>query len=173
MRRNAAGAWSSLVEGAGLAPAAVRPVRGQIVELATRPAAIRGTVISPRGGYLVGRADGRVLCGSTMEEAGFEPAVTAGGAARVLGVALEIAPSLAGAPVTAAWANFRPTTADKLPILGNAPLAGLIYATGHFRNGILLAPITAEIVRDLVVSGRSPIDLGPFALGRPGTQSML
>jgi glycine oxidase len=140
----AAGSWSALVEGAGLEPGQVRPVRGQIAQVETRPPAIRGTVISPRGGYIVGRADGRVLCGSTMEEVGFEKAVTAGGLAHVLAVALELAPGLATAPVTETWSNFRPTTRDQLPLIGKSPaIEGLYLATGHFRNGILLSPITA------------------------------
>ncbi len=162
----AAGSWSSLVDGAGLAPHAVRPLRGQIVELETRPPAVCGTIVSPRGGYVVGRADGRVLCGSTMEEAGWDKVVTAGGMAHVLDVALELVPGLAAAPVTASWANFRPATLDELPLIGPAALAGLFVATGHFRNGILLSAITAELVRDLVL-GRTPaFDLTPFAVGR-------
>lgn len=162
----AAGSWSSLVEGAGLSPGEVRPMRGQIVQVETRPPAVRGTVISPRGGYVVGRADGRVLCGSTMELAGFEKVVTAGGVARVLAMALELCPDLAGAAVTETWANFRPTTRDVLPLIGEAAIAGLFFATGHFRNGILLAPITAELVRDLVTRGRAERDLAPFSPAR-------
>lgn len=159
----AAGAWSTLVEGTGLPPEAVQPMRGQIAQLETRPPAVRGTIISPRGGYVVGRADGRVLCGSTMENAGYEKAVTAGGLLHVLGVATELCPQLATAPVTETWSNFRPTTKDALPYLGAATLAGLFLATGHFRNGILLSPITAEIIRELVIDGRSAWDLAPFS----------
>jgi glycine oxidase len=145
----AAGSWSSLVEGVGLPPATVKPVRGQIVLVETRPPAVRGTVVTP-GGYVVGRADGRVLCGSTMEQAGYDKSVTAGGLAKVLGMALATVPALAAAPVLETWANFRPTTADHLPILGESAIAGLVFATGHFRNGILLSPITAEIISDVV-----------------------
>jgi glycine oxidase len=101
-----------------------------------------------------------------MEQAGFEKAVTAGGLAHVLGSALRMVPSLAEAPIVETWSNFRPTTDDKLPILGAAPVAGLLLATGHFRNGILLSPITAEIVRDLVVSGRTAHEIAPFSVGR-------
>lgn len=164
----AAGSWSSLVEGVDLPARAVRPLRGQIAQIETRPPAVRGTIVSPRGGYVVGRADGRVLCGSTMEQAGYEKVVTARGLRHVLDVAVELVPALADAPVTDLWANFRPATSDRLPILGLAPqVEGLIYATGHFRNGILLCPITAEIVRDLVVSGRTALaDLSPFTAAR-------
>jgi glycine oxidase len=161
----AAGSWSSLVEGITLPPAAVKPMRGQIVLMETRPPAVRGTIVAP-GGYIIGRADGRVLAGSTMELAGYDKSVTAGGLAHVLQLALSFVPDLARAPVVETWANFRPTTDDRLPILGEAPLAGLIFATGHFRNGILLSPITGEIVRDIVVHGRTDRDLAPFSPAR-------
>ncbi len=161
----AAGSWSSLIEGTSLPAAAVKPVRGQIVLLETRPPALRGTVVSP-GGYVVGRADGRVLAGSTMEHAGYDKSVTAGGLAHVLGLALAIAPSLAAAPVIETWANFRPTTDDHLPILGESAIAGLVFATGHFRNGILLSPITGEIVRDIVTRGSAHYDAEAFSPAR-------
>jgi glycine oxidase len=161
----AAGSWSSLVEGSSLAPRAVRPLRGQIAQLETRPALIRG-VVTTTGGYLVGRADGRVLAGSTMENAGYDKRVTAGGLRHVLDLAIRLAPALAEAPVTDSWANFRPVTSDELPLIGPAGPEGLLLATGHFRNGILLSAITAEIIRDLVVRGTTPHDLRPFAVGR-------
>jgi glycine oxidase len=162
----AAGAWSTSIEGLGLPPpAAVRPIKGQIAQLGSSPAAVRGTIVLP-GGYLVGRADGRVLVGSTMEPVGFERHVTAGGLAHVLGLALRAVPALASAPVLETWANFRPTTADELPLLGPGPLGGLVLATGHFRHGILLSPITAELVRDLVVNGRCERELAPFSWRR-------
>jgi glycine oxidase len=161
----AAGSWSSLVEGATLAPRAVRPMRGQIAQLETRPALVRGTITAP-GGYLVGRADGRVLAGSTMELAGYDKRVTASGLRHVLDLAIRLAPALADAPVTDSWANFRPVTSDELPLLGAAGPEGLYLATGHFRNGILLSAVTAEIIRDLVTRGVTPHDLRPFAAGR-------
>jgi glycine oxidase len=165
----AAGSWSSLVEGTGLGHQAVRPMRGQIARLETRPPAVRGTIVGP-GGYLVGRADGTVLAGSTMELAGFDKSVTAGGLAHVLGSALKMVPALATAPVVETWANFRPTTGDRLPILGPGQTPGLWLATGHFRNGILLSPITAEIVRDLITTGTAScgVDLEPFGRARLG-----
>jgi glycine oxidase len=140
-------------------------MRGQIVALETRPPALRGTVTCS-GGYVVGRADGTVLAGSTMELVGYDRRVTASGLHHVLDVALRLAPALAEAPVTDAWANFRPTTADQLPILGPSGHEGLLLATGHFRNGILLSPITAEIIAALIVDGRAIVDLGPFLLSR-------
>jgi len=163
----AAGSWSSLVEGAGLGPRAVRPMRGQIVELETRPPAVHGVVTGP-GGYVVGRADGRIICGSTMELAGFDKKVTAGGLRQVLDTALALVPGLADATVRDTWANFRPFTDDRLPVLGETTVRGLFLATGHFRNGILLSAVTAEVLAD-VIAGRPPaIDLGPFSAARSG-----
>jgi len=164
----AAGSWSVLVEGAGLPPRSVRPMRGQIAQLETRPPAVHGTIISPAGGYIVGRADGRVLAGSTMELVGFDKRVTAGGLRHVLDVAIGLAPGLADAPVTDTWANFRPVTEDGLPLIGRGGIDGLILETGHFRNGILLSPITGEIVRDLVMGGESRWDLAAFSPARVG-----
>jgi glycine oxidase len=157
----AAGSWSALVEGGDLPPRSVRPMRGQIAQLETRPPAIRGTIVCASG-YVVGRADGRVLAGSTMELVGYEKQVTAGGLHHVLDVALRLAPGLASAPVTETWANFRPATDDELPFIGPTQHEGLLVATGHFRNGILLSPITADLIAELVVRGRTSLDLGPF-----------
>jgi glycine oxidase len=161
----AAGSWSSLVDGAALPSRAVRPVRGQIAQLETRPPLIRGTVTTS-GGYVVGRADGRVLAGSTMELVGFDKRVTAGGLRHVLEVATRLAPALAEAAFTDSWANFRPRTGDELPLIGPAGPDGLILATGHFRNGILLSAITADLVCELVTGGRASRDLGPFSPAR-------
>jgi glycine oxidase len=164
----AAGSWSALVDGAGLKSGAVRPLRGQIAQIETRPPAIWGTIIHPGGGYIVGRSDGRVLAGSTMEHVGFDKRVTAGGLRHVLDLAIQLAPSLAEAPVTQTWANFRPTTDDELPLIGQGSAKGLILATGHFRNGILLSPATAEIVRDLVVGKKPRWEIAAFSPGRLG-----
>ena len=161
----AAGAWSALVEGSGLRRGAVRPVRGQIAVLDTRPRLLSRVVFSDKG-YVVPRADGRVLCGSTMEEVGFERAVTAGGLRAVLDLAIEIAPQLARAPVVETWSNFRPASPDGAPILGAAAVAGLWYATGHTRNGILLTPVTADAVSAAVLGAAPPVDLAPFSARR-------
>lgn len=163
----AAGSWSMQVEGNGLPPGAVRPVRGQIALLDTRPPLLSRVVFSANG-YVVPRADGRILCGSTMEEVGHEKAVTAGGLRRVLDIALEIAPALAGAPVVETWSNFRPASPDGSPILGAGTVPGLYYATGHTRNGILLAPITADAVAAAVLGKPPPVDLAPFSPARLG-----
>ncbi len=161
----AAGAWSLQVAGNDLPAGAVRPVRGQIAVLDTRPPLL-GRVVFTDKGYLVPRPDGRILCGSTMEEAGFEKAVTAGGLLHVLELAVEAAPALAAAPLVESWSNFRPATPDGMPILGPGRVPGLFYATGHYRNGVLLAPITADAVAADVLGRAPPVDLSPFGPGR-------
>lgn len=163
----AAGSWSPLVEGSGLPPGAVRPVRGQIALLDTRPPLLSRVIFSDKG-YVVPRADGRILCGSTMEEVGYERAVTAGGLRGVLDLALEIAPALATAPVLETWCNFRPASPDGWPVLGASTVPGLFYATGHTRNGILLCPITADAVAAAILGRAAPVDLAPFGVGRLG-----
>ena len=115
----AAGAWSALVEGVGLAPSAVRPVRGQLVRF-DLPSPLHGIVFGA-GGYLVPRADGHVLAGSTMEEVGFDKSVTAEGVASILERATVLCPSLGQAPVGALWAGLRPACEDGRPALGPVP----------------------------------------------------
>jgi len=163
----AAGAWSSLVAGSGLPADAVRPIRGQMVVLEARPPLLDRVVFSPKG-YLVPRPDGRILCGSTMEEAGFEKAVTADGLLRILGMAVETAPSLAAAPYLESWSNFRPATADGLPILGPGAIPGLFYATGHHRHGILLAPASADLVAASLLGHPATPNLTPYSAQRLG-----
>ncbi len=163
----AAGSWSLQVAGHGLPPRAVRPVRGQMAVLDTRPPLLSRVIFSGHG-YVVPRPDGRVLCGSTMEEAGFEKAVTAGGLLHVLEVGVGIAPALAAAPVVETWSNFRPASPDGEPILGPGAHPGLLYATGHTRNGILLCPITADAIAACVLGAPPPVDLAPFSPARFG-----
>lgn len=162
---NAAGAWAG-----ALAPAhstvPVRPVRGQMVTLTVARAPFRHAIYS-RGVYLVPRRDGRVLAGSTYEEAGYDARVTGAGLSGIVARALRLAPVLGDARFETAWAGLRPGTPDTLPILGRDPaVRGLFYATGHYRHGILLAPVTARALRELVLDGRTSYDLGPFALAR-------
>jgi glycine oxidase len=161
----AAGAWSSLVPGGLLPERAVKPARGQILALDTRPPVLRAVVYSSEG-YVVPRPDGTVLVGSTLEMVGFKKAVTASGLAALTRIATGIAPALGEAEVTGMWSGFRPHTDDLLPLLGPTPVGGLLLASGHYRNGILLTPATAEITCALVTGGKLPVDIEPFSIDR-------
>lgn len=161
----AAGAWSGLVQGVPMDPRVVRPARGQMIQLQTR-LPVLSRIVTSRKGYVVPRADGRVICGSTMEFAGFDKQVTADGLSRILGMALELCPALGSAPVDSTWAGFRPWTEDHLPILGPGPLPGLVLATGHFRNGILLTPLTAKLAAQVVLGEKPSEELSPFRYDR-------
>jgi glycine oxidase len=146
----AAGSWSSLVPGVPADVPRVRPLRGQIVLLEERPPRVR-TIVFGAGAYVVPRGDGRVLCGSTMEHAGFRKEVTAGGLHAVLSGALACVPGLASAQLAGTWSNFRPHTSSG-PLVGASSLAGLFLATGHHRNGILLSKLTADAVASAVAA---------------------
>jgi glycine oxidase len=161
---NAMGAWAGLLAGDPLPPP-VEPVRGQIVAFELAPALLRHAILSARG-YLVPRADGRLLAGSTVERAGFDKSVTAVGLKGILDSALEIAPALADVPVIDSWAGLRPGTPDDLPIIGSGALPGLFHAAGLYRNGILLGPLVGEIVACLALGKPVDVDLGAFSLGR-------
>jgi glycine oxidase len=130
------------------------------------PAAGRRAIVYGRGGYLVARGD-EAIAGSTMEYAGFHPEVTSAGLARVFASATALCPTLTSAEVRRTWAGLRPVTPDGLPIIGAEPrLRGLWYATGHGRNGVLLAGLTGVLVRQLVTGDTPMEDLGPFAPDR-------
>ncbi len=147
----AAGSWSSLIPGVPPSLPAVRPVRGQIVLLDERPPRLR-TIVFGASTYVVPRGDGRVLCGSTMENAGFRKEVTAAGLEAILGGVLAYVPSLGAAQFAAAWSNFRPRVDGDAPLEGASPLPGLFLATGHHRNGILLSKVTADAVASEVLA---------------------
>jgi glycine oxidase len=162
----AAGSWAGRLRGLPH-PLPVHPVHGQLVALETLPPLFNHVIDSARC-YLVPRSDGRVIVGATMEEdGGFRKSVTPEGVLSLLSGALEIAPALRTAPITELWSGLRPGTPDGFPILGADPdVANLLYATGHFRNGILLAPVTGETIGELALSGRSRVDLEPFGINR-------
>ncbi len=150
---NAAGAWSATID--GLPPQArpaVTPVKGQMLALAAPTGFLRRTTWVP-GAYLVPRPDGRLLIGATSEDAGFDERVTAAATYQLLHAALAAAPSLGAFTITESWAGLRPGTADGRPIIGPTSIEGLIAATGHYRNGILLTPETARLVADFVETG--------------------
>ena len=159
----APGAWGAMVDGAP-ALAAVTPSRGQLISY--QSIGLRHVTYGPRG-YLVPRASGTTIAGSTMENVGFVSETTSHGLAKVRSAAEEIAPALAIAKVTAEWAGLRPVTPDMLPIIGPDPNhPRLVYACGHSRNGILLAAITGETVAGLVAGEASKHDLSQFRPGR-------
>jgi glycine oxidase len=163
----AAGSWTTLLAGSNLHRSAIVPARGQLVEL--DPGAPRLSRVAIGGGvYLIPRADGRLLVGSTLEFVGYQKAVTAAGLHHLLGGALRLIPELEGAEVARSWSNFRPYTRDHLPLLGSPGISDLIVASGHYRNGILLAPITARIVSALALKRRPPIALSAFDPRRAG-----
>lgn len=163
-----AGAWSSR-----LAPEAapLEPVRGQIVSLdAPRPGL--GAIVSAPDGYLVPKRDGSVVVGATTERVGFDRRVTAEGVAGLLATARSLVPALGACTFRGAWAGLRPATPDGLPVIGEVPGApGLLVAAGHHRNGVLLAPLTARLVADLVLGKALPADASVLAGGRFGGQA--
>ncbi|MFP2933661.1 NAD(P)/FAD-dependent oxidoreductase, partial [Pyxidicoccus sp. 3LG] len=167
----AAGSWSALVQGAGVEPKTVRPARGQMVQFQTR-LPVLDRILTSEKGYLVPRADGRIIAGSTMELVGFDKQVTAAGLARILDMTLELCPELGTAPVVETWAGFRPWTEDHRPYIGEGPVPGLFLATGHFRNGILLAPITAKLVTQAVLGEKPTMDLAPFRYDRAPARAL-
>ncbi|MEX0842104.1 MAG: glycine oxidase ThiO [Xanthobacteraceae bacterium] len=164
----AAGAWSRGI--AGLPPEArppVRPVKGQMLAMRMDPKAplLQHVTWAP-GAYLVPRRDGRLLIGATVEEKGFDPDLTAGGQLSLLEATWRALPGIEELPIDEMWVGFRPGSRDDAPIIGTGPLPGLVYATGHYRNGILLTPITAKAVADLILDGAMDPLVRPFGLER-------
>jgi glycine oxidase len=158
----AAGSWSSLIGETALLADAVQPARGQMIELHVDAPIVRG-VIEAADCYLSPRDDGRLLVGSTVELVGFREGATASGVRDLLAAAIRLVPALHDATMNRAWAGFRPKTHDDMPLIGTVGIDGLIIATGHFRNGVLLAPITGEIVAALLTGEDLPVDIAPFA----------
>lgn len=156
----AAGCWSGeLAEYTG-ARIQVTPCRGQMLEFEA-PEELP-CVVRAGHTYLVPRSSRRVVMGSTVEHVGFEKAVTGDGALSILQGAARVAPVVKDFRFRRAWAGLRPDTADHLPVLGYGEVPNLVFATGHFRNGILLAPITAQAIADLVLNGSTPVPLDSY-----------
>ena len=155
----AAGAFASLLE--GIVPRlATRPIRGQMAALKSREELVRH-VVRCEEGYIVPRDSAlpqRMVTGSTLEDAGFDNHVTARGIESILSTAQELVPGLANVEVVELWSGLRPDTPDHLPLLGPAGVEGLTIATGHYRNGILLTPITAKLVREWIVEKQVSMD---------------
>jgi glycine oxidase len=173
-----AAGWQSAAIG-GLPPGTappVRPVKGQILRLRPRPGGHPGALLSRtvrglvRGSsvYLVPRADGEIVVGATQEELGADTTVTAGGVYELLRDARLLVPGITELELAEAVAGLRPGTPDNAPVIGPAALPGLVLATGHFRGGVLLAPVTADVVAEYLVTERLPELARPFTVGRFG-----
>jgi glycine oxidase len=164
----AAGAWSRGIAGV---PAEqrppVRPIKGQMLALKMDPAApLISHVIWAPGVYMVPRRDGRLIIGATVEEKAFDNTLTAGGLLSILEAAWRTVPAIEELPIDEMWVGHRPGSRDDAPILGPGPVQGLVYATGHHRNGILLAPVTADAIAQLVLEGVTEPAIRPFGIER-------
>jgi glycine oxidase len=157
----AAGCFSAQIEGA--APyAPVVPAKGQMMALRCDGVTLRRDLWSDHI-YLVPRTDGRIIAGATVEYEGFDRSVTTGGMRKILNGAIALVPALEKARIEETWAGLRPDSPDHLPILGPTDREGLLIATGHFRSGILLAPITAQLIREWVTTQKVSVDWAAFS----------
>ena len=162
----AAGAWTSALASSFGARLPVEPRRGQMLALTHVPPVITHA-IHAEDVYLVPRPSGELLVGATVERVGFQRAVTALGMSSLLQAAIDLVPALGGLPISRTWFGFRPWAPDSMPILGPWPgIEGLWVATAHFRNGILLAPITARVMTEWIVTGKTPLPLEDFLPNR-------
>jgi len=163
----AAGSWSSQITGAANAgteastpathasvrPSPVRPIRGQLLDL-KMPARAASRVLWGTDCYIVPWRDGTVLVGATVEDVGFDETATVAGVQQLSGAAIRMLPALEQAEFSGVRVGLRPATADELPVIGNSSsMPGIVYATGHYRNGVLLAPLTAQLIGDLIAEG--------------------
>ena len=164
----AAGAWSRGIAGLpdALKPP-VRPLKGQMIAAQMDPGdpLLRHVVWAP-GVYLVPRNDGRLIIGATVEEKGFDSSLTAGGVLDLLRSTWEALPGMTELPIVEMWVGHRPTSRDDAPILGPTPVEGLVMATGHHRNGILLTPVTADAVSHYILTGEVMPAIAPFSIDR-------
>ncbi|WP_448615197.1 glycine oxidase ThiO [Modestobacter sp. URMC 112] len=163
----ALGAHSGRLPGVPKLP--VRPVKGQILRLAGAAGLLGGTVralVRGRQVYLVPYAGDRLVVGATVEDRGFEDRVTAGGVHDLLRDAIEVVPGITELELVETLARWRPGTPDNAPVLGPSGVPGLVLATGHFRNGVLLTPVTADLVSELLVTGELPELAAPFTRDR-------
>ena len=169
----AAGCWSRLIPGLpDAAKPPVRPVRGQILRLQMTDDCTLKTIVwynrtaSSAVAYLCPKVGGRLVLGATSEEMGYDQSLTAGGIFELLRAAWEVVPGIYDLPIIETVAGLRPGSRDDAPILGTTPVDGLIVATGHYRKGVLLAPVTAYAVAELVLTGNTPDDIRPFGIDR-------
>ena len=159
---NCAGAWAREIAGSSTPS---RPVKGQMLAVIPRGCELR-RVVRSRDVYLLPRKDGRVLIGATIEEAGFDKRVNPEVIQQLHQAAANLVPPIGEARMLEAWTGLRPGSPDGLPILGPGHLPGTYIATGHFRNRILLAPITAVVMSELIQGKKTHVDLAPFAPSR-------
>ncbi|EIT69717.1 glycine oxidase ThiO [Hydrocarboniphaga effusa] len=158
----AAGAWSAQLE----ASLPVAPVRGQMLLLACEPGRL-ASIVFRDGRYLIPRRDGRILVGSTVEHGGFDTAVSAQAREELLGFAVEVLGREVAGKVEHHWAGLRPGTRDELPYIGEHPdLPGLFLNTGHYRNGLIMGPASAELLADLMLGRPTRIDAAPYRAER-------
>jgi glycine oxidase len=162
---NCAGAWSSQI---GPHTLPTRPVKGQMLCLAMQPRNLLKHVIRTPKVYLIPRSDGRLLVGATVEEAGFDKRTDPSTMQRFHQAAIDLIPQLRDSRILEDWAGLRPGTPDNLPILGATETPGYYVATGHFRDGILLAPITAEVMAEVITGSMPEQDLTAFSSARFG-----
>jgi len=160
---NCAGAWSAQV---GPLALPTRPVKGQMLSVAMHPRDLVKHVIRTPDLYLIPRSDGRLLVGATVEEAGFDKRTDPATIQRLHHSALALVPKLSDAKILEDWAGLRPGTPDALPILGPTQTPGYYVATGHFRDGILLAPVTAQVMAEVITATTCSHDLTPFSPAR-------
>ena len=164
----AAGSWLGRIDAGERAAPGVRPIRGQVLLLRPRVPVAARILWGPRC-YLVPRADGCILVGATVEDVGFDESTTVSGLSGLMQAAIELVPALADAALVEVRAGLRPVTPDELPVLGaRASEPGLVYAAGHYRNGALLAPVTARILADSILEGRNHPVLDALGPDRPG-----
>jgi glycine oxidase len=160
---NCAGAWSGQIRPHSFP---TRPVKGQMLCLIMHPRDLLKHVIRTPDVYLIPRSDGRLLIGATVEEAGFDKRTDIATIQRLHKSAITVVPELRDAKILESWAGLRPGTPDALPIMGATEIPGYYVATGHFRDGILLAPITAQAMAELILEFDCKHDLAPFSPGR-------
>lgn len=161
---NAAGAWADFDKSLPFS-IPVKPSRGQIMVIWQHKPVFR-RMIYTRKVYLVTRDDGRIIVGSTVESVGYDKDVTVRGLQKLVRGVVEVNPDLGALSFSQCWAGLRPRSQDNLPILGKSPVPGLFLAAGHFRNGILLAPITSRLISQMVLGKSVTHDLTPFDIGR-------
>ena len=162
------GAWTNEIKNIEVNEAPIRPVKGQMVCLKmSKESSILKHILWRENVYLVPRDNSDLIIGATEEEMGFDKSLTAGGIYNLLKKAREILPGIEDLPIVESWSGLRPTTRDESPIIWpSKKIMGLIYATGHHRNGILLAPLTSNVIKNYYLNGKIESDFSNFRPGR-------